>query len=94
MKFSTWGLTYQNACDLIDALKSAGIEAYITAGGVAIYADPPQINRMNAICKKFSATAVLGNTLHQELVLNKDAAMSWIEDRTGYKLDRNDSCSE
>ena len=81
-KFSTWGLTYQDACSLIHVLKIEGVDAHITAGGITMYPDSPQgMIKMHEICGKYGATAVVGNTLHQEMVLNPKKANKWINDR-------------
>lgn len=81
-KFSTWGLTYEDACTLINALNAEGIDANITAGGIAMYPDTPQaIVKMHEICTSYGTTAVVGNTLHQEMVLNPRNANKWINDQ-------------
>lgn len=78
MKFSTWGLTYSDACSLIDELNAGGIEANITAGGVAMYPDESRIPKMHLICKSWNTTASVGNTLHQAQVLNPKTANAYI----------------
>lgn len=90
MKFSTWGLTYADACSLIDALKASGVDANITAGGIAMHPEPAQLQKMHDICAEFNTCAVAGNTLHQELVLNREPAQKWIQDRVPEKIDFGD----
>lgn len=80
MHFSTWGLPYKAACQLIDDLSQEGIQANITAGGIAMHPEPGQIDAMHRICKEFNAQPVVGNTLHQELVMNPERTRKWIDD--------------
>ncbi len=65
-RFSAHAGSYQNACNLIEKLKSAGIESNITAGGIAIYCEPDQVNDAKAICKELGASFKGGYTSHQE----------------------------
>ena len=58
---------------LINALKTAGIEANITVGGVSIHCTPEQINRAKAICNENHATFDAGFTAAQESVLLKSS---------------------
>jgi hypothetical protein len=81
MQFSTWGLPYEKACELITGLKAEGIEANITTGGVSMYPEEHQIPRFYEICKIYDATPVLGNTLSEERILNPAKANKWINDR-------------
>lgn len=68
-RFSSLAGTYQNACNLINRLKLAGIESNITAGGVAIYCEPDQVNDVRAICNELGASFSGGYTSHQEDVM-------------------------
>jgi hypothetical protein len=68
-RFSSSAGTYPNACKLIDALKDVGIDANITAGGVAIYCSPDQIDMARSICKLHGASFDAGFTSHQEDVM-------------------------
>jgi len=68
-RFSSHAGTYQNACELIKQLKSANIESSITAGGVAIYCEPDQVNSAKAICKELGASFDAGYTSHQEGIM-------------------------
>lgn len=68
-EFSSHAGTYQNACDLIEALKVAGIRSNITAGGISIHCEPDQVNDARVICKEFGASFSAGYTSHQENVM-------------------------
>jgi NADH:ubiquinone oxidoreductase subunit D len=69
--FSAEAGAYLNACNLIKTLRQAGIEAYITAGGVSIECQPNEVNLVQEICKKFKASFKAGLTSHQENVILK-----------------------
>ena len=49
--FSASPGSYQDAINLIDSLKTEGIEAWITAGGVAVQVTPDRVNDAKRICK-------------------------------------------
>jgi hypothetical protein len=68
-RFSAHAGSYQNACNLIEQLKFAGIESNITAGGIAIYCDPDRVNDAKAICRELGASFKGGYTSHQEDVM-------------------------
>lgn len=68
-EFSSHAGTYQNACNLIEALKIAGIRSNVTAGGLSIHCEPDQVNTAKAICKEFRAGFSAGYTSHQEDVM-------------------------
>jgi hypothetical protein len=80
MKFSTWGLTYEDACKLIDALKSENFDAHIAAGGISMYPEEARIERFYQICSEHNTVPMIGNTLHQEQILNPGKANKWIND--------------
>lgn len=63
---------YLNACNLIKALRKAGIEAYITAGGVSVQCQPNEVNLAQEICKSFKASFKAGLTSHQEDIVLKN----------------------
>ncbi len=70
MSYSVWGITYTDALALIGDLAKHGVDANITAGGVAIYPDGTiQIDKMNSVCKKFNTIASRGMTPHEEDVM-------------------------
>jgi hypothetical protein len=72
MKYSAWGLTYDDACSLLELLKESGISSNITAGGIAIYPDgKTQISKMKTACGAYGTTAIEGNTPHQDRVLER-----------------------
>jgi hypothetical protein len=72
MAYSTWGLTYDDACALIELLKEHGITSNITAGGIAIHPEgDTQISKMKAACRAYGTTAIEGNTPHQDRVLER-----------------------
>jgi hypothetical protein len=64
--FTAEGLSYEQAIALINELRQSSIEANITAGGVAIYPDPSQINQAKDICSSYGASFGAGYTTHQE----------------------------
>ena len=68
-RFSSHAGSYQNACNLIEKLKIANIEANITAGGIDIRCDPDQVNTAKAICKELGASFSGGYTSHQEDIM-------------------------
>ncbi|NOR85064.1 hypothetical protein GQ473_03015 [archaeon] len=70
MRFSTWGLNYITACDLIDDLKKFEIESNITIGGIAIYPDGTiQVDKMNLMCAKYHTKAICGATPFEENII-------------------------
>lgn len=65
------GLTYQQACELIEELNATGvIESNITVGGIQIYSNGQQ-EQMFEICKKYKAVPQRGLTRMQESVILK-----------------------
>ena len=68
-RFSASGLTYPEACELIRSLRTAGIEANITAGGISIHCEPDRVNDARAICDERQASFDAGYTSHQEDVM-------------------------
>jgi hypothetical protein len=68
-QFSSSAGTYQNACNLMDRLKEAGIRSNITAGGISIHCEPDQVNQARSICKEFKASFDAGYTAHQEDIM-------------------------
>lgn len=69
--FSAEAGAYSNACNLIKALKQAGIGACITAGGVSIECQPNEVNLAQEVCKDFKASFKAGLTSHQEDIILK-----------------------
>jgi hypothetical protein len=68
-RFTAEGLSYSDACKLIDTLKTAGIDANITSGGVAVHPTPEQVNDAAAICKAAKAYYAPGYSMQQENVM-------------------------
>jgi hypothetical protein len=68
-RFTAEGLAYGDACKMIDALRQADIDANITAGGVAVYPEPEQVNQARNICKGCGASFDPGFSSHQESVM-------------------------
>lgn len=60
---------YQNALDLIDRLKLAGIDSNITAGGVAVHITPDQLQQAQALCRELGCSFDPGVSGHQQEVL-------------------------
>jgi hypothetical protein len=70
MKYSLGnGRPYKIAMLIVNELKREGIAANITAGGIAIYPEPKQIETMNKICFIYGEIPRLGLTEHQEDVI-------------------------
>lgn len=68
--YSVWGIPYKNELALIKDLAKHGIDANITAGGIAIYPDDAtQLHKMNLVCEKYNTVATMGMTPHQEGVM-------------------------
>lgn len=67
--FTAEGLTYPNAFKLMKQLNQAGIEANITAGGVAVHPTPDRVNEAKRMCTEARASFKAGYSLHQEGVL-------------------------
>jgi len=68
-RFTAQGLNYPDACQLINTLRLAGIEANITAGGVAVCPEPQQATQAQQICKASGASFNAGYSAHQEDVM-------------------------
>jgi len=68
-RFTAQGLNYPDACQLINTLRLAGIEANITAGGVAVCPEPQQATQAQQICKDSGASFNAGYSAHQEDVM-------------------------
>ncbi|MBW4469240.1 MAG: hypothetical protein KME45_03145 [Stenomitos rutilans HA7619-LM2] len=60
---------YQTALDLIELLTQVGIEANITAGGVAVHAAPDQVQQAKTICQTLKCSFDPGYSSHQERIL-------------------------
>ena len=70
MRYSVYGMAYDEALMLIEDMAKQGIDANITPGGVAIYPDgASQTDKMNSVCKKFGTVASRGLTMHEEDVM-------------------------
>jgi hypothetical protein len=72
-RFTAEGLTYPKACALISALKVNGIDANITAGGVAIHSEPEQVVLAKEICDRCGASFDPGFSTAQENVMLQSA---------------------
>lgn len=81
-RFTAEGLGYSEACKLIDSLKQSGIEANITAGGVAIHATPDQVDRAREICREAGAIFSAGYSMHQEEVMLRGSGWDVVEQVT------------
>lgn len=81
--FTAEGLTYPNALNLIKALKEQGIEANITAGGVAVTASPDQVNQAELICTQHKARFNPGYSSHQEDVMLQGGSIEHLAQVTG-----------
>lgn len=86
-RFSAEGLTYPEACRLINYLKSKSIDANISAGGVAVYPDPCMVQTAKEICSQFGASFKAGYTSHKEDFLLQGDTWDAVERET------NDSIS-
>jgi hypothetical protein len=80
--FSAEAGAYSTACNLIKTLKQAGIEAYITAGGVSIDCHPDEVNLAQEICKKFKASFKAGLTSYQEDIILRSKDIDGLVART------------
>ena len=65
---------YQGAMQLIYALRRAGIEAGITAGGVWVNCEPDQIPLATKVCEENNGCLNCGPTDHQADVLMQSAS--------------------
>ena len=75
---------YSGAMQLIGALKRAGIDAGITAGGVWVYCEPDQIPLATETCKANGGRLNCGPTDHQADILMQSASGQQIlEQATG-----------
>jgi hypothetical protein len=78
-KYSTWGISYAEACDLIKLLKESGVHANIASGGIAMYPEnETQTSIMKAACAAYGTTAMEGNTLEKDRVLDPAKANAYI----------------
>lgn len=70
--FTAEGLNYTAALDLISTLRESGVEANITAGGVAIHVvTAAECSLAESICAAKGASFAPGYSAHQEQVLLK-----------------------
>mgnify|MGYP000029222247 CR=1 FL=1 len=70
MLYSVYGIRYEAALSLIKRLKSSGIDAEITQGGIAITpVNMFQVNMMSEICKKYGTKASKGATPFEESIM-------------------------
>ncbi len=77
--FTSQGLTYPKALDLINKLKQQNIPSNITVGGVAIQVTPDQINQAREICLQMGASFDPGYSQSQENLLLRESSSDAIE---------------
>jgi hypothetical protein len=61
-------IPYAVGLQLIKKLKNSGIEASITAGGIALVPTADQLDAMYRVCEVYKVTPFKGGTTHQEQV--------------------------
>lgn len=70
MMYSAYGINYKAALSLIEQLKSSGIDASITQGGIAISPENwREAVMMKEICKKYGTVAKKGATPFEEDIM-------------------------
>jgi hypothetical protein len=72
--FNAEGLTYPKACQLINTLRTAGIDANIVVGGVRAYPSESQWGEARDIAAASGAFLTMGLTLAQDLSLTPATA--------------------
>ena len=68
-------MPYPEACQIIDELNAAGIDANITAGGVSVFVEEAQQNAAATIVESHGALLQFGAPAHQRRVIEKYEAM-------------------
>ena len=70
MRFSVYGIKYEDACCLIKELSTLGVESGITQGGIAIVPmGTIEFDIMNRICRKYNTKAYTGMTRFEEDII-------------------------